>query len=249
MSFAPPPLSERDMWGATPIDQMLCRIWFHKLDYQGRYTPPSTNGAIVYPGNFGTFNWGGVAIDPTRGFVFANPVYLAFRVKLIPRADDTTNYVSEGEPGFNENYGAPYAAEMRPFWSLLGLPCQAPPWGYVAAADLATGEVIWQHPNGTTRDLAPVPLPFAMGVPSIGGPILTAGGVAFHSGTLDYYARAFDATTGAEIWRDRLPAGGQATPMTFEGEDGRQYVVVVAGGHGSTGTEAGDYVIAYALPR
>lgn len=249
MTFKPEPLHERDMWGATMLDQMLCRIQFRELDYRGRYTPPSTNGAIVYPGNFGTFNWGGVAVDPVRRIVIANPVYLAFRVKLIPREDDTTSYVSEGEPGFNENFGAPFAAEMRPFWSILGLPCQQPPWGYVAAADLNTGQVVWKHRNGTVRDLSPLPLPFEMGVPGIGGPIVTAGGVAFHSGTLDYYVRAFDVTTGAELWRDRLPAGGQATPMTFQGEDGRQYVVVVAGGHGSTGTKPGDSVIAYALPR
>lgn len=249
LTFKPRSLTERDMWGATMFDQLYCRIWFHRLNYQGRYTPPSTQGSIVYPGNFGTFNWGGVAVDPIRQIVIANPVYLAFIVKLIPRADATTSYVSEEKPGFNENFGAPFAAMMRPMWTPIGLPCQAPPWGYVAAADLNTGKVIWQHRNGTVRDLAPVPLPFRMGVPSIGGPIATAGGVAFHSGTLDYYVRAFDVTDGRELWRDRLPAGGQATPMTYAGADGRQYLVVVAGGHGSTGTKAGDSIIAYALPR
>jgi quinoprotein glucose dehydrogenase len=248
LSFKPEPLREKDMWGATPVDQLYCRIRFRSLNYEGRYTPPSTKGSIVYPGNFGTFNWGGVAVDPVRQIVFATPVYLAFIVKLIPRADDTTSYVSESEPGFNENFGAPFAAMMRPFWSPFGLPCQAPPWGYVAAADLNTGEVIWQHRNGTVRDLSPLPLPFEMGVPGIGGPIVTAGGVAFHSGTLDYFVRAFDVSDGRELWRERLPAGGQATPMTFQGSDGRQYVVVVAGGHGSTGTAAGDAIIAYALP-
>jgi quinoprotein glucose dehydrogenase len=236
------------MWGATLLDQLYCRIRFRSLNYEGRYTPPSTRGSIVYPGNFGTFNWGGVAVDPVRQIVFTNPVYLAFIVKLIPREDDTTSYVSEGEPGFNENFGAPFAAMMRPFWSPIGLPCQAPPWGFVAAADLRTGEVIWKHRNGTVHDLSPLPLPFEMGIPGIGGPIVTAGGVAFHSGTLDYYVRAFDVSNGRELWRDRLPAGGQATPMTFQGSDGRQYVVVVAGGHGSTGTAAGDAIIAYALP-
>lgn len=249
LSFEPRPLTEEDMWGATMFDQLYCRIWFRRLNYQGRYTPPSTTGSIVYPGNFGTFNWGGVAVDPLRQIVIANPVYLAFVVTLIPRADATTSYVSEEKPGFNENFGAPFAAMMRPMWTPLGLPCQAPPWGYLAAADLNTGKVIWQHRNGTVRDLSPVPLPFRMGVPSIGGPIVTAGGVAFHSGTLDYYVRAFDVGSGRELWRDRLPAGGQATPMTFEGADGRQYLVVVAGGHGSTGTKAGDWIIAYALPR
>jgi len=249
LGFKPEPLREKDMWGATMLDQLYCRIWYRSLNYEGRYTPPSMNGTIVYPGNFGTFNWGGVAIDPVRQLLIANPVYLAFIVTLIPRADDTTSYVSEEEPGFNENFGAPYAAMMRPMWSPLGLPCQAPPWGYIAAADLRTGAVVWKHRNGTTRDLWPLGIGFEMGVPSIGGPIVTAGGVAFHSGTLDYYARAFDVETGQELWRQRLPAGGQATPMTYQGADGRQYVVVVAGGHGSTGTKPGDSVIAYALPK
>lgn len=249
LTFKPEPLEEKDMWGATMLDQLYCRIWYRTLNYEGRYTPPSTNGTIVYPGNFGTFNWGGVAVDPVRQTVIANPVYLAFIVKLIPREDDTTSYVSEEEPGFNENFGAPFAAMMRPFWSPIGLPCQAPPWGYIAAADLKSGNVIWQHRNGTVRDLSPLPLPFKMGVPGIGGPIITAGGVAFHSGTLDYYVRAFDVTDGRELWRERLPAGGQATPMTYQGADGRQYLVVVAGGHGSTGTTAGDSIIAYALPH
>jgi len=93
-----------------------------------------------------------------------------------------------------------------------------------------------------------VPLPFAMGVPNLGGPIVTAGGVAFLSGTLDYYLRGYDVTTGRELWKHRLPAGGQATPMTYQGDDGRQYVLVAAGGHGSTGTQPGDAVIAFALP-
>lgn len=132
---------------------------------------------------------------------------------------------------------------------MLGLPCQAPPWGYVAAADLTTGKLVWKHKNGTTRDASPVPLPFRMGVPNLGGPVMTAGGVAFLSGTIDYYVRAYDVSTGRQLWESRLPAGGQATPMTYQGEDGRQYVLVVAGGHGSLGTKGGDLAIAYALPK
>jgi quinoprotein glucose dehydrogenase len=249
MSFNPSPLTEGDMWGATLFDQLACRIMFRSLNYGGRYTPPSERGSIIYPGNFGTFNWGGVAVDPVRQVVFATPVYLAFTSKLIPRKDDKTNYVSDGKPGLNENYGAPYAARMGPFLSPIGLPCQSPPWGYVAGVDLRSGQTVYQHKNGTVRDLSPVPLPFRMGVPGIGGPMITAGGVAFYSGSLDYYVRAYDVTTGRRLWRDRLPAGGQATPMSYKGSDGRQYVVIVAGGHGSTGTKAGDAVIAYALPK
>ena len=250
VSFAPPPLTEADMWGATPIDQLYCRIRFHQLDYEGQYTPPSLDGTIVYPGNFGTFNWGGVAVDPNRDILFAMPVYLAFEVKQVRRQDELSRVVTEeGEPIFNENFGAPYAAEMGPFYSPLSLPCQRPPWGYIAAVDLTTGETVYRRVNGTVRDLSPIPLPFKMGVPGIGGPIITAGGVAFLSGTLDYYVRAYNLQTGEEIWRARLPAGGQATPSTYMGEDGRQYLVVVAGGHGSTGTKAGDSIIAYALPQ
>ncbi|WP_163269883.1 PQQ-binding-like beta-propeller repeat protein [Chelativorans alearense] len=250
LSFRPEPLTEAMMWGATPIDQLYCRIRFHQLRYQGMFTPPSTRETIVYPGNFGTFNWGGVAVDPERDIMFGMPVYLAFTVELVPRPDDTSRVVTEeGEPIINENFGAPYAAKMGPFYSPLDLPCQQPPWGYVAGVDLGNGKTVYKHVNGTVRDLAPFPMPFEMGVPGIGGPIVTAGGVAFLSGALDYYVRGYDLRTGEEIWRSRLPAGGQATPSTYEGADGRQYLVVVAGGHGSTGTKPGDSIIAYALPR
>ena len=249
LSYQPPKLTGEDLWGVTLIDQMLCHIQFHSLRYEGRYTPPSTQGTLVYPGNFGVFNWGGVAVDPVRQLVFSAPAYLAFTSTLVPREDDSSTLVSDKPPYLNENFGAPYAVELKPFVSPIGLPCSAPPWGYVAGADLRTGKTHWLRKNGTVRDRAPLPLPFKMGVPSLGGPMLTAGGVAFLSGTLDYYLRAYDSTTGRELWKARLPAGGQATPMTYRSPSGRQMVVVVAGGHGSLGTEAGDSVIAYALPR
>jgi quinoprotein glucose dehydrogenase len=253
LSFNPPPLTESAMWGATLFDQLACRIQFHRLRYEGRFTPPSPEGSIIYPGNFGVFNWGGIAVDPQRQVAFTTPAYLAFTSRLIPRGNDTALYANptppQGSlPALNENFGAPFAVALEPFLSPIGLPCQAPPWGYVAGADLATGRIAWMHRNGTVEDLTPLPLPFSMGVPDLGGPIVTAGGVAFLSGTLDDYVRAYDLTTGREVWRDRLPAGGQATPMTYRGGDGRQYVLVMAGGHGSLGTKAGDAVIAYALP-
>ena len=255
ISFAPPRLTGASMWGATPFDQLACRIAFKKLRYEGRYTPPSVQGSLVHPGNFGVFNWGGIAVDPVRQVAFTTPTSLAFTSQLVPRPDDTTLLVQDGGPpegalpALNENLGAPFAAKMGPFTSPLGLPCQAPPWGFVAGVDLVSGEVVWKHRNGTVRDVAPIPLPFRMGVPNLGGPLITAGGVAFLSGTLDYYLRAYDLTTGDQLWQGRLPAGGQATPMSYTGRDGRQYVVVAAGGHGSLGTKAGDSVIAYALPR
>ena len=119
--------------------------------------------------------------------------------------------------------------------------------GYVAAVDLTNNQLIWKHKNGTVRDSSPVPLPLPMGVPSLGGTFTTAGGVAFLSGTLDQYLRAYDVSNGKLLWEGRLPAGGQATPMTYTGKDGTQYVLVVAGGHGSLGTKQGDYVVAFKL--
>ncbi|MCX5516755.1 membrane-bound PQQ-dependent dehydrogenase, glucose/quinate/shikimate family [Kaistia algarum] len=250
ISFKPEPLKEKDMWGATPLDELACRIEFRSLDYEGRFTPPTEKGSMIYPGNFGAFNWGAVAVDPNREVLFGMPVYLAFTSKMVPRPNKTDRVVTKpGEDVFNENFGAPFAAKMSAFLSPIGLPCQAPPWGYVAGVDLTTGKTVYKHVNGTVRDLSPIPLPFKMGVPGIGGPIITKGGVAFLSGTLDDYVRGYDLKTGAELWRARLPAGGQATPSTYKGADGRQYLVVVAGGHGSTGTEAGDAIIAYALPK
>ena len=255
LSYEPPRLTGKDMWGATIVDQMMCRIALQKLRYEGRFTPPSTQGSLIYPGNFGTFNWGGVALDPRQQVAFTTPTYLAFVSTLVPRPDATTEVVQGGHPpqgslpALNENFGAPFAVRLHPFTSVLGIPCQAPPWGYVAGADLRTGKIAWEHRNGTVRDLSPIPVPFRMGVPNLGGPVMTAGGVAFLSGAMDDYVRGYDVHDGRQLWESRLPAGGQATPMSYLGADGRQYLLVIAGGHGSTHTKPGDYVIAYALPE
>ncbi|WP_103336266.1 glucose/quinate/shikimate family membrane-bound PQQ-dependent dehydrogenase [Pseudotabrizicola formosa] len=250
LTFMPDPLTGADMWGITMLDQLACRIQLHRLNYEGRYTPPSLNGTIVHPGNFGVFNWGSVAVDPVRQVVFGMPTYLPFTVRLVPRDQipDPVEGETASEQGLNRNEGAPYGVVMGPFLGPLQVPCAAPPWGYVAGVDLRTGETLWQHKNGTVRDMTPLPLPFELGVPGIGGPIITGGGMAFLGATVDNYLRGYDLTTGDEIWRARLPAGGQSTPMTYE-QDGRQYLVMVAGGHGSVGTDPGDYILAYALPE
>jgi quinoprotein glucose dehydrogenase len=238
----------KDMWGATMLDQLLCRIEFKQLRYDGPFTPPSTQGTFVYPGSFGVLDWGGMAIDPVRKVAFANPSYMAFIDKLTEKRPADVQK-AETNRGLNPNYGAPFAVYLNPFLSKLGLPCQAPPWGYVAGIDLASAKVVWMHKNGTIQDKSPIPVPIKMGVPSLGGPIMTAGGVAFLTSTLDDYIRAYDVTDGRTLWQARLPAGGQATPMTYQGADGRQYVVAVAGGHGTLGTKPGDDIIAYALPK
>ncbi|PSH69914.1 membrane-bound PQQ-dependent dehydrogenase, glucose/quinate/shikimate family [Phyllobacterium brassicacearum] len=250
LTFMPEPLTGKDMWGVSMFDQLACRIEFLKLRYEGRYTPPSLQGSLIYPGNFGVFNWGAVAVDPGRQVMFGMPTYLAFTSRLIPRAEvPPPDNKKASEQGLNRNEGAPYAVVMGPFVSPLGLPCQAPPWGYVAGADLRTGKITYMHRNGTVRDSSPIPLPFKVGVPGIGGPMVTASGVAFLGAAVDDYLRAYDVTSGKQLWQARLPAGGQSTPMSFALENGKQYVVMVAGGHGSVGTKPGDYVIAYTLPN
>jgi quinoprotein glucose dehydrogenase len=168
--------------------------------------------------------------------------------RLVPReeveAGERSKYI-----GTSPQDGTPYAVKQDVPVSPFGVPCTPPPWGTLLAVDFATGQVRWEVPLGTTRDLAPVPIPLPLGLPNMGGPIVTASGLVFIGAALDDYLRAYDVETGEELWRARLPAGGQATPMTYRlREDGRQYVVLAAGGHGTLGTTPGDWLIAWALP-
>jgi quinoprotein glucose dehydrogenase len=246
-------LTDADMWGATMYDQLVCRVMFHRLRYEGTFTPPSTQGTLVFPGNLGMFEWGGLAVDTDRKIAIANPISLPFVSRLIPRGPDNPAEPKPGtksggsELGLQTQYGTPFGVTLNPFLSPLGLPCRQPAWGYISAIDLKTNKIVWKKRIGTVRDSAPVPLPFKLGMPMLGGPIVTAGGVAFISATADYYLRAFDVNTGKQLWQARLPAGGQATPMSYS-VGSKQYVVIAAGGHGSFGTKLGDHVIAYALP-
>jgi quinoprotein glucose dehydrogenase len=249
LSFKPPRLREADMWGTNPIDQLACRLRFRQYRYDGIFTPPSEQGSIVYPGNYGVFDWGGISIDPTRQLLIGNPGYFAFVSRLYPRGEIDPKGDTGKEMGLQAMAGTPYSVDLHPLVSPFGFPCQAPPWGYVAAVDLKTMRKVWMHKNGTVRDQAPVPIPLPLGVPSLGGTMVTGGGVAFLSGTLDYYLRAYDVSNGKVVWKARLPGGGQATPMSYVSErSGRQYVVVMAGGHGSLKTRMTDQLLAYSLP-
>ncbi|MFT4191482.1 MAG: membrane-bound PQQ-dependent dehydrogenase, glucose/quinate/shikimate family [Comamonas sp.] len=250
ISFEPPVLTEAAMWGTTPFDQLYCRIRFKQMRYDGPYTPPGLDQSIVHPGNAGVFDWGSTSVDPVRQLLLLNPNSFAFTYKMIPAEEVARRERGASESsGVQPNTGAPYGVEISAFMTPWGLPCQAPPWGWVAAVDLTNGKTIWQKKNGTTRDNAPFGIPLPLGVPGQGGMLTTAGGVTFFGAALDNYLRAFDVSNGRKVFETRLPAGGQATPLSYQGSDGRQYVVIMAGGHGSLGTKMGDSLIAYALPE
>lgn len=235
--------------GITPIDGLLCRHELTSLRYEGMFTPPSLEGSVQFPGTAGGVNWGSVAYDPVRRLLVMNTNRLAQVQTLVPRADHP-EYERERPPGLSLQRGTPYFVRHEIFESPLGIPCTPLPWGTLLALDLETGRKRWEVPFGTTRDLVPVGFGLELGLPSMGGPLLTASGLVFIGASLDDYVRAYDVETGHELWRQRLPAGGQATPMSYRLEPGgRQFVVIAAGGHGTLGTTPGDYLIAFALPR
>jgi quinoprotein glucose dehydrogenase len=250
----PPPIGQReirpeDAWGITPWDRRACRKWIESLRFDGIFTPPTLQGTLVLPGNGGGTNWGGLAVDPERQIVVTKVSNFAFVVTLMP----TEEYEREraANPGVEivPQRGTPYALRREVLLSPLGLPCTPPPWGQLVAVDLKSGEIAWDVTLGTVRDLAPIPIPIEWGTPNLGGPLLTASGLTFIGAAMDDYLRAFDIETGEEPWKGRLPAGGQATPMAYRlRRDGKQYVVIAAGGHGRAGTTLGDSVIAFALP-
>lgn len=251
-------LHERDMWGMSPIDQMICRIQYRRARYDGMYTPPTLNERwIQYPGYNGGSDWGGIAVDPMRGVIVANyndmPNYnmLVTRAEAQRRGWAPITHPTGGKEG-DPQWGVPYAIDVNAGWRVkfTGLMCKQPPYGGIRAIDLATGRTLWDQPIGTARRNGPfgIPsfLPFTIGTPNNGGAVVTAGGLVFVAAATDNLIRAYDIETGKLLWQDVLPGGGQATPMVFA-EDGRQFLVIMAGGHHFMETPVSDHVIAYAL--
>lgn len=265
-SLKQPVMQERDMWGMSPIDQMICRIQFRRSVYQGYYTPPQKDRPwLEYPGYNGGSDWGSVAVDPVHGVIIANYNDMPNRNKLIPRKQaekmglrargpEGNRGGSKAEGAGDPQEGTPYAIDVNAGWrlGLTGLLCKEPPYGGIRAIDLLTGKTIWDHPFGTARANGPwglaLGLPFDIGTPNNGGAVVTAGGLIFIAATTDNQIHAIDLRTGNTMWSDTLPGGGQANVMTYE-QDGRQYVVVMAGGHHFMETPISDALVAYALPK
>lgn len=257
-------LTEADMWGMSPIDQLWCRIQFRQAAYQGIYTPPTSDRHwIQYPGYNGGSDWGGIAIDPARGIIVANYNDMPNHNRLVPREEaDAAGLKPIYDAGSGEKtalgeagpqVGSPFAIQVNAGWrqEFTGLLCKQPPYGGIRAIELATGKTLWDKPIGTARKNGPfrIPsmLPVDIGTPNNGGSVVTAGGLVFVAAATDDLFRAIDIETGDVVWSTELPAGGQANPFAFE-VDGKQHVGIMAGGHHFMETPIGDYVITWALP-
>ncbi|MBD8064509.1 membrane-bound PQQ-dependent dehydrogenase, glucose/quinate/shikimate family [Devosia sp. PTR5] len=253
-----PDITEEQMWGMSPIDQLWCRIQFRLAHYTGQYTPPSADKPFIeYPGYNGGSDWGSVAIDPERGILIANYNDVPNYSQLIPRdAAESEDIKAFGEDNGDVSAmeGVPYAIDVNAGWRVpgTGMLCKQPPYGWIRGIELSTGKTLWDHPFGSAERNGPfgIPsmLPFTIGTPNNGGPVTTAGGLTFVAATSDNKLRAFNTETGEELWSTDLPAGGQATPMIYEA-GGKQFVVIYPGGHHFMETPVGDEVVAYALPE
>ena len=240
-------LSSENVWGPTPADRDACSNSLRGMRNEGVFTPPSVKGTLAIPGNIGGMNWSGYAFDPQRGLLLVNTTNLPFKVKLIPRAqyEQAASYDEPGE--YSPQAGTPYGLFRRPLISPAHMPCSQPPWGSLIAVDLAKGKIRWQVPLGFMQ-LVPGSSP-PPGSPSFGGPIVTAGGLIFIGGSIDLFIRAFDVENGKEVWKAQLPANGHATPMTYKLPNGKQYVLIAAGGHSKITEEVqSDALVAFALP-
>ncbi|MFN3559050.1 MAG: membrane-bound PQQ-dependent dehydrogenase, glucose/quinate/shikimate family, partial [Brevundimonas sp.] len=232
-------LTEKQMWGMSPIDQMICRIQFRGASYQGFYTPPTADRRYIqYPGYNGGSDWGGIAIDPARGVIVANYNDMPNYNRLVPRAEaDRKGWAPRGEPNARKGgaegagdpqAGAPYAISVNAGWRMpfTGLLCKEPPYGGIRTIDLRTGRTLWDRPLGQATKNGPfgIPsmLPVEIGTPNNGGAVVTAGGVIFIAAATDDLIRAIDLKTGKTLWTDKLPGGGQANPMVYE-VGGRQF--------------------------
>ncbi len=247
--LAPQGLQPEEAWGLTPIDRLACRRQVEAMRSDGAFTPPSVRGSVVAPGFIGGMEWGGVAFDPVSGLLVTNTNRLATTMTLIPaREVKSVGYDSDAHVSIARQAPAPYAVKRGVLLSPLGIPCTPPPWGMLHAVDTRTGEVRWEVPLGTSRDVTKVPVPFDWGSVNLGGPVIS-GGLVFIGASMDRRFRAYDLATGTLAWEHDLPASGQASPLTYRARaGGRQYVVIAAGGHAGLHSSLGDSVVAFALP-
>jgi quinoprotein glucose dehydrogenase len=252
-SLARTTLTADEAWGASDSDREWCRRTIAALRSEALFTPPSLQGTLVIPGNVGGIAWGGMAHDRVNDLLITSVNNLAAEVRLVPRGSEESERSAgrlSGEFEFHPQRGTPYGVVRR---FLLGpatrLPCTPPPWGTLVAVRPASGDIAWRVPLGQLPWAERFAEAATWGSIVLGGPIVTAGGLVFTAGTLDPSIYAFDVATGQQLWKGTLPTSARATPMTYRARDGRQFLVVSAGGHGiDEGAPLADYVVAFALP-
>jgi quinoprotein glucose dehydrogenase len=243
--LVPESLPPSDAFGTSPVLAAGCRDVIAHSRSEGIFTPPSLQGTVVYPGNVGGSNWSAAVVDERRGVLITPVNRLPFLITLIPRDQLHSAYMAQPESEYGRQTGTPFAMRRDPFLAPNHVPCAPPPWGSLIALDLNAGTVKWSVPLGTVPWLTDSAAK-NWGSLNIGGAMATAGGLVFIAGTWDHHLRAFDEASGKELWSAPLPVGAHAMPMTYEA-GGRQYVVVVAGGHDRLDPGMGDYVLAFTL--
>ena len=239
----PPPLTRISMTrdevsNISPEAHAYCLEQFEKFKTLGPFTPFSIKEPrLTFPSSMGGADWAGVSYDPKLGYIFANASNLGQTGQMAPSPP--------GSPMPYRNQGA-YAR----FVDKQGYPCNQPPWGEFSAVDTHTGDVVWRIPLGSYDEMEAKGLKH-LGAINLGGSIATGGGVLFIAATADAKFRAFESRTGKELWLTKLETVGNATPITYRGRNGKQYVVIVAGGPGhlrESPIPPSDVVIAFALP-
>ena len=246
-------LQKVEAWGMTPADKAAAQQRIAGLRYEGIFTPPSLEGSLMTPGNVGGIHWGGMCYDPGSGLLITNVNRLAALIRLLPREQLSASVKNDqellrAETGMQS--GTPYVMKRSYLFTRTdrGVTMQTPPpWGTLVALDVRKGSLAWEVPLGYMMDITKYPEAKNWGSLNFGGAIATAGGLVFVAASLDGHLRAFSTQDGNLLWEVPLPAGGQATPMTYQ-VNGQQYIVIAAGGHGKLGTKLGDYVVAYRLP-
>ena len=300
-------MTDSPSYQRSPADAEVCRKQLANLRYEGMYTPASLKGSLNYPGPTGGVNWGGAAIDPNTGILYANTNRLASVVRLVPRRRAEYQHIADQiglylfrkrfwlalflvvfllgsarrrslNPGWAplivvfagvcvigghhlydsrvhpatmptvDHFGyelspqrkSPYLVERYPLVDSRGFSCTPAPWGGITAVNLNTLTKVWEKPLGTM-------IPGQQtGSKNFGGPIVTASGLVITAGAEDFWLRVFDSVTGEELQKIRLPVPAVATPMTYT-LDGRQYIIVAAGGHGDGAVPLGDSLMAFAI--
>ena len=245
--FARQQLTESDLTDLTPEAHAAALARLRTLRNDGLFTPPSVRGSVVFPGFDGGGEWGGAAVDRETGVLYVNASDVPWIAALVP---NVTPQGSAARPSSVDSAASsqrsPYRLREYERWKdPSGYPAVKPPWGTLSAIDLNTGEYVWKIPLGDAPELHK-PGSAPTGAEQYGGPIVTAGGLVFIAATKDEKFRAFDKRTGALLWEVSLPAAGYATPASYM-IDGRQFVVVAAGG-GKLGTKVSDTYVAFALP-